>query len=311
LRLVFLGTPPEAALALRALQAAGHDIPLVVTQPDRRRGRGGDTSPSPVKAAAVDLGLPVRTPERAVEVLDEIRGSGAALGVVVAFGQLIPPDLLTALPHGYVNIHYSLLPRWRGAAPVERAIEAGDAATGISLMQLEEGLDTGPVYAEERVTIGPDETAGELRARLADLGARFLVDHVEAVPTTTPAPQEGEPTYAKKLTPEEFHLDWGRPAADLARAVRAANPNPGAWTEAQGRRLKVWRAHAEPSEGTQAPGTLSRPARVATARSSWTRSRRRGSSALPATSGVAAFAGIRSAQATLPPTGRMPVWAAS
>ena len=139
MRLVFLGSPPEAQGALRALHEAGHEIALVVTQPDRKRGRGGDLVPSPVKRTATELGLPVVTPERCKEALDDIAGSGAELGVVVAFGQLIPPSVLAALPSGYVNVHFSLLPRWRGAAPVERAMLAGDDETGVCLMQLEDG----------------------------------------------------------------------------------------------------------------------------------------------------------------------------
>jgi methionyl-tRNA formyltransferase len=257
-RIAFLGTPPEAALCLHALRDAGHDVALVVTQPDKRRGRGGEAAPSPVKRAAEELGLPVRTPGRAVEVLDDLRGSGATLGVVVAFGQILPRVVLDALPEGFVNVHYSLLPRWRGAAPVERAILAGDERTGVSLMRIEEGLDTGPVYAEAAVVIGPDDTAGHLRAELAEIGARLLVEHLDAIPTMTPSPQEGETTYAEKLTPDEFRLDWSRPAVELARRVRAGNPSPGAWATAGGKRLKVWAAHAadeaEPGVGT--PGAL-------------------------------------------------------
>lgn len=264
MRLVFLGSPADALPSLRALHDAGHDIALVVTQPDRRRGRGGGTEPSPVKRLAGELGLPVVTPGRCIEVLDDIAGSGAALGVVVAFGQLIPPAVLDALPHGYVNVHFSLLPRWRGAAPVERAVLAGDSETGVCLMRLEAGLDTGPVYAVERVTIEPDETAGELRARLVAVGTRLLVSRLEDIPELEPVPQEGEPTYAAKLTTEEFELDLTAPATDLARLVRAGNPKPGAWTTAGGRRLKVLRARAEPGPATAAPGELVAPARVAT-----------------------------------------------
>ena len=265
MRIVFLGTPPEAALALRALHESGHDVALVVTQPDRRRGRGADAAATPVKETAEDLGLAVETPERSLEVVDDLRSSGAQLGVVVAFGQLLPPEVLDALPGGYVNVHYSLLPRWRGAAPVERAILAGDQETGVCLMQLEEGLDTGPIYAVEKVAIGVDETAGELRARLAGIGAHLLVDELERVPETEPRPQEGEQSYAKKLAPEEFHLDWAQPAEDLARRVRAGNPHPGAWTTLEGRRLKILRAHAagEAPQGS-APGDLLHAPLVAT-----------------------------------------------
>jgi methionyl-tRNA formyltransferase len=241
-RLVFFGTPADAVPALRALHDAGHDIALVVTQPDRRRGRGGRTEPSAARVAAEELALPVRTPERAREVTDEVAASGAAVGVVVAFGQLLPEPLFTAVPLGFVNVHFSLLPRWRGAAPVERAILAGDAETGVCIMAIEKGLDTGAVFARVGTPIGDDETAGELRERLVALGTDLLVDTLPKLATITPAPQAGEPTSANKLTVEEFELDFSRPPAELVRVVRAGNPRPGAWTTVDGRRLKVWRA---------------------------------------------------------------------
>ena len=150
MRLVFFGTPADAVPALEALHAAEHDIALVVTQPDTRRGRGSDESPSPVREAAEALGIPVLTPQKSHEVVDDVAASGAEVGVVVAFGQLLPPALLEAVPHGFVNVHFSLLPRWRGAAPVERAVLAGDRETGVCIMALEAGLDIGPVYARER-----------------------------------------------------------------------------------------------------------------------------------------------------------------
>lgn len=245
MRLVFLGTPLDAVPTLRALVEADHEIALVVTQPDRRRGRGAGTAPSAVKEAALELGLPVRTPERALEVVDEVRDTGAELGVVVAFGQLLPEAFLESLPHGFVNLHFSLLPRWRGAAPVERAMLAGDRETGVAVMRIERGLDTGPVYAMEEVAIAPDETAGELRVRLVERGTSLMVETVPRVPETEPMPQQGEPTYAEKLSVDEFRLDWSRPAAELARVVRAGNPRPGAWTTVDGRRLKVWRARVD------------------------------------------------------------------
>ena len=173
-RVVYLGTPRDAVAPLRALHEGGHEVALVVTQPDRKRGRGGALVPSPVKVAATELGLPVATPERAREVVEQVRATGAELGVVVAFGQILPVALLESLPFGFVNVHFSLLPRWRGAAPVERAILAGDAETGVDIMAIEAGLDTGPVFASARTPIDPAETAGELHARLVDLGTELL-----------------------------------------------------------------------------------------------------------------------------------------
>ena len=240
-RLVFLGTPEAAVAPLRGLVAAGHDVALVVSRPDRRRGRNADLSPSPVKAAALQLGLSV------TEQVDDAMTVAADLGVVVAFGRLIKPHVLAALP--MVNLHFSLLPRWRGAAPVERAILAGDRETGVCLMALEEGLDTGGVYAEERVEIGPDETADELRARLVEIGTGLLVDQLRR-PLGAPRPQVGEPTYAGKVTPEDLYLDWSRPAAELARLPRVGK----AWTTFRGRRLLVLRARAV--GGGPPPGVL-------------------------------------------------------
>jgi len=262
-RVVYCGSPADAVPPLVALREAGHDVALVVTQPDRRRGRGGALLASPVKQAATDLGIDVRTPARAGELVDEVRELDADVGVVVGFGQLLPPELLDATRHGFVNLHFSLLPRWRGAAPVERAILAGDAETGVCLMRLEAGLDTGPVYACERTVIGDDETAGQLRERLVGLGVGVLVTALSSVGQAHPAPQVGEPTYAKKLEVDEFRLDPDRPAAELARVVRAGNPRPGAWAVVHGRRLKVLRAHAV--EGSSPRGAIERDAHLGTA----------------------------------------------
>lgn len=264
MKLVFFGTPADAVPALEALHAAGHEVALVVTQPDRRRGRGSEPSPSPVREAAETLGLAVRTPEKSHEVVDEVAAVGADVGVVVAFGQLLPPALLEAVPHGFVNVHFSLLPRWRGAAPVERAMLAGDRETGVCIMALEAGLDTGPVFARERTPIGGSETAGELRARLVALGTDLLVATLPRVPEVTPAPQTGEPTYADKLTVDEFELDWEQSAEDLARIVRSGNPRPGAWTTDHGSRLKVWRVRPLSACIDAEPGTVFGHTRVAT-----------------------------------------------
>ena len=210
--------------------AAGHDIVLVVTRADKRRGRGGALVPSPVKAAALELGLPV------TERVDDLLDAGAELGVVVAFGRLIRPHVLAVLP--MVNIHFSLLPRWRGAAPVERAILAGDPVTGVCIMALEEGLDTGPVYACEERAIGEEETLEELRTALTAIGTRMLVDLLRAG-LPEPRPQQGEATYAAKIEPEDHHLDWARPAVELHRVIRLGH----AWTTFRDRRLRVAKAH--------------------------------------------------------------------
>jgi methionyl-tRNA formyltransferase len=229
---------------LRALVDAGHDVALVVSQPDKRRGRGAALVPSPVKAAATELGL-TRS-----DLVDDSMRVGAELGVVVAFGRLIKPHVLGALP--MVNLHFSLLPRWRGAAPVERAILAGDAETGVCLMGLEEGLDTGPIYDSVRLEIGPEETADELRFRLVDAGTDLLVRSLEQG-LGEPVPQVGEPTYAAKIEPGELHLDWERPAVELHRVIRLGR----AWTTFRDRRLIVARARLrDASGGGLAPGQL-------------------------------------------------------
>lgn len=227
-RLVFLGTPDFATPPLRALVEAGFEVPLVVSRADARRGRGGRVTPSPVKAAALELGLPVS------DRIDDVLTSGAELGVVVAYGRIIKPHVLAELP--MVNIHFSLLPRWRGAAPVERAILAGDDRTGVDLMVVEEGLDTGAVYDRAEVEIAADETVDELRSRLAEAGTRLLVDNLQRG-LGEPTPQAGEATYAHKIDPAELQIDWTRPALAIHRVVRVG----GAWTTFHGRRLKVWR----------------------------------------------------------------------
>jgi methionyl-tRNA formyltransferase len=225
-RLLYLGTPEAAVPPLEALVAAGFKVAAVVTRVDKRRGRGTGASPSPVKAAASRLGLPV------VHTVDEGVELGADLGVVVAFGQLIKPHVLAQLP--MVNVHFSLLPRWRGAAPVERALLAGDVETGVCLMQLDEGLDTGPVFARVRVAIGPETTGDSLRDELVERGTQLLIDELRAG-LPEPQPQTGPPTYAAKLSAQDLRIDWTRPAIVVHRVIRLG----GAWTMLRGRRLKV------------------------------------------------------------------------
>ena len=246
-RLAYLGTPELAVPPLRALVGAGHDVVLCVTRPDRRRGRGGRTTPSPVKAVAAELGLPVS------HDMDDLAEVDAELAVVVAFGRIIPARLLEVLP--MLNLHFSLLPRWRGAAPLERAILAGDEETGVCLMKVEAGLDSGPVYAVRRVPLG-ESTLDELRHELVGVGTALLLESlrggVDGLPT--PEPQHGEVTIADKITPEDLCLDWTRPAVQLARVVRLGR----AWTTAAGRRLTVLEGRAAPSpDGPPLPpGTL-------------------------------------------------------
>lgn len=245
-RLAYLGTPEVAVAPLQALCDAGHDVALVVTAPDRRRGRGSALVPTPVKKCALDLGLSVSA--HVADVLD----ADVELGVVVAFGTMIPAEVLRAVP--MLNLHFSLLPRWRGAAPVERAILAGDATMGVCLMALDEGLDTGPIYARAETMVLPDETATELRARLAELGTALLVNGLAGGVSKlgTPVPQSGEALYAAKIGRDEMELDWARPAIELDRRVRVGR----AWTTFRGRRVIVERARFAPSPE---PGTAGDP----------------------------------------------------
>jgi methionyl-tRNA formyltransferase len=248
-RLAYLGTPQMAVPPLHALVQAGHDVVLCVTRPDRRRGRGAQTTPSPVKEAALELGIPVS------QDMNELVGIDAELAVVVAFGRIIPASVLGEIP--MVNVHFSLLPRWRGAAPVERAILAGDAETGVCLMKVAEGLDTGDVYAVRPVRMDDDVTVTDLRARLVDTACDLLVDTLkdglEGLPEAEP--QRGEVTVAEKITKEDLHLDWAQPAEQLHRVVRLEH----AWTTFRGKRLGVLEALVAaplPDHSDAVPGTL-------------------------------------------------------
>src|SRR5664280_3783824 len=216
-RLVYLGTPEAAVTPLRALVGAGHEVALVVTRPDKRRGRGSEFAPSPVKAAAVELGLPVSV------ALEDVLDVGAELGVVVAYGRIIPSAVLDRL--AMVNVHFSLLPRWRGAAAVERAILEGDADAGVCVMAVEAGLDTGRIYAEATTAIGHEETADALRSRLVEIGCGLLVEHLRDGQAGLPPPrdQSGTPSYAEKIRPAELEL--GRP--DLLGVRRRSGLVPG------------------------------------------------------------------------------------
>ena len=251
-RLAYLGTPDMAVPPLRALVEAGHDIALCVTRPDRRRGRGKEETPSPVKVAANALGLTVTSD------MNDLATAGVELAVVVAYGRIIPARLLEQVP--MVNLHFSLLPRWRGAAPVERAILAGDPETGVCLMKVEEGLDTGPVYAVRTVPLSDDITLAALRTELVTVASALVVDAlahgVAGLPE--PVPQEGEVTMAEKISTEDLHLDWTRAAVELKRVVRLGR----AWTTFRGKRLTVLDVSLGSGEhglGERPPGSLVGP----------------------------------------------------
>ncbi len=263
LGLLFMGSAPFAVPALLALARGPHRIRAVLSQPPRPAGRGLEARPTAVHAAADRLGLEVRTPAslRDPAVRAGLAALGADLAVVAAYGLLLPPAVLAIPRLGCVNLHASLLPRWRGAAPIQRAILAGDAETGVCLMRMEAGLDTGPVYACRRTPIGPRETAGALHDRLAALAAELLLAELPALEAgravAVPQPAEGV-TYAAKLAPEDRRLDLGRSAEELDRRVRALAPRPGAFLEARGERLLV--LEAEPVAGPSgAPGEVVAP----------------------------------------------------
>ncbi|HUC36379.1 MAG TPA: methionyl-tRNA formyltransferase [Acidimicrobiales bacterium] len=253
-RLAFLGTPEPAATSLRALIGAGHDVVLVVTRPDKRRGRGALAAPSPVKQVALEAGLTV------TERVDDVVGCGAELGVVVAYGRIVPASVLARL--SMVNAHFSLLPRWRGAAPVERAILAGDRYTGVSIMRLEEGLDTGPVLAArpEQIHHSQREHAAALTRRLAEVAAEMLVELLsEGAAALGPGTaQAGEATYAAKLEPQELMLDFSRNVLELERTVRLDR----SWTTFRDERLRVLDAVARDGRAPESSGA---PARYSTA----------------------------------------------
>jgi len=240
-----MGTPALAVPPLRALHDAGYEIPLVLSRPDARRSRRGDLQPSPVKSAALDLGL------RVTDSIHDVAKAEADLAVVVAYGRIIPTSLLDSL--AMVNLHFSLLPRWRGAAPVERAILAGDSHTGVCLMAVEPELDTGPIYRRDEVEIGDDDTLDSLRARMVDIGTKQLVSAL-AEGLGPPEPQAGDPVYAAKIHKSELEIDWSRDAVEIHRLIRVG----GAWTTWRGKRLKVISADLRASSETVgAPGSLS------------------------------------------------------
>jgi len=257
MRLVFMGTPDFSVPALDALHAAGHEIACVYTQPPRAAGRGQLPRPSPVAARATALGLPVRHPEslRDPGAQADFAALGAEVAVVVAYGLILPPPVLSAPARGCLNIHASLLPRWRGAAPIQRAVMAGDTETGVCIMQMEAGLDTGPVLLREAVPIGAQDTAGDLHDRLSHLGARLIVEALAGFDglEATPQPEAGV-TYAAKIDKAEARIDWAAPAVEVDRRIRGLSPFPGAWCMAAGERLKLLGSRL--AEGDGAPGQV-------------------------------------------------------
>jgi len=261
LRLAFAGTPEFAARALAALLDAGHNVALVLTQPDRPAGRGLRSSASAVKQLALQKGLEVFQPAslKDDDALARIAAARPEVLVVAAYGLLLPPRALELAPLGALNIHASLLPRWRGAAPIQRALLAGDRETGITIMQMDAGLDTGAMLLQRPLAIGPDDDTQSLHDRLASLGAEAIVqalaDSVEGKLNPVPQPEAGA-TYARKIGKQEAELDWTRPCVALERAVRALRPQPGARTQLGGVALKLWRASCAAAQG--APGTVLR-----------------------------------------------------
>lgn len=263
LRIVFMGTPDFAVPTLRAVRAAGHEVAAVYTQPPRPAGRGMALRPSPVQAAAAEVGLPVRTPRslKRAEAQQQFAALAADAAVVVAYGLILPKAILDAPRHGCLNVHASLLPRWRGAAPIQRAIMAGDAETGVTIMRMDEGLDTGPVCLMERVAIGADVTAGELHDVLAEMGAALMVRALDALAHDGLACQpqgETDATYAAKVDKSETHIDWAAPAPQVHNRIRGLAPWPGAWFEvaAQGRRERIKVLRSQLAEGVGRPGEI-------------------------------------------------------
>ena len=264
MRVVFMGTPDFSVPVLDALVEAGHEIAAVYCQPPRPAGRGKKDRPTPVHLRAEALGLEVRHPTslRNAEAQADFAALGADVAVVVAYGLILPQAVLDAPRLGCLNIHASLLPRWRGAAPIHRAIMAGDAETGICIMQMDAGLDTGPVLLREAVRIGAEETTGELHDRLSEMGARLIVDALARLPELSPQPQPDEGvTYAAKIDKAEARIDWTQPAVEIDRLIRGLSPFPGAWCEVAGERVKLLASRVVPGEA--APGSILRDFTVA------------------------------------------------
>jgi len=262
LRIVYAGTPGFAVPALDALADTGHQVVAVFTQPDRPAGRGRKRQPSPVKQAAIARDIPVHQPTRLdAQAIETLQALAPDLMVVTAYGLILPAPVLAIPRMGCINIHASLLPRWRGAAPIQRAIQAGDKESGISIMQMDEGLDTGPVLLKHPLALGPRETGGSLHDKLAALGGNGILDAVDGLATgrlrLSPQPETGV-SYARKLSKNEAWIDWSRPAIEIDRQIRAFNPWPVAQTRWDDRILRIHEAQPAPQRGTRqgAPGEV-------------------------------------------------------
>jgi len=260
MRVAFMGSPEFAVPCLRAV-AAAHEVVVVVSQPDKPAGRGGELRAPAVKVAAQELGLPIIQPKSARngELAQALRDARVDVAIVVAYGKILPKDVLEAPPLGCINVHGSLLPKYRGAAPVQWAVIDGEAETGVSIMQLDEGMDTGPVWAERRVAIGPEETAGELLARLAPIGAAALIEALPVIASGTGRPvaqDHARATHAKMLDKTDGAIDWAQPARAIAARIRGVDPWPGAYATLRGQPIKLFRAIVTERAAEAGAGTV-------------------------------------------------------
>lgn len=265
MRVVFMGTPDFSVGTLKALAAAGHEIAGVVSQPDKPKGRGKNLQPTPVKEAAMELGLPVYQPKkvRDPEFLEVLKELNPEVIVVVAFGQLIPKSILELAPYGCINVHASLLPKYRGAAPIQWAVIDGEPETGVTIMRMDEGLDTGDMISKVTVSVSADETGGSLFDKLSEAGAKLLVETLPSLEEGTAVfekqPEESPTAYAGMIKKSMGDLDWNRPAEELERLIRGLNPWPSAYTKLDGKTLKIWKAQVleeKEEEEKQMPGTI-------------------------------------------------------
>lgn len=258
MKLVFAGTPEVAVPSLRALADSRHEIVAVITRPDAAAGRSKRLVASPVAQAAAELGIEVLKPVKVSEAADRLRELAPDVCPVVAYGALIPQRILDIPTHGWVNVHFSSLPAWRGAAPVQRALMAGETRLGVTTFSLVEALDAGPIYRQVITPLNPDEVAGEALHRLSIIGAEVLLDTLDAIEAgEAPRPQpEGDTTYAAKITPDETRIDWAAPATDIVNLVRGSSPQPGAWAELAGQRFKILRAYPSTQGLSLEPGEL-------------------------------------------------------